>query len=153
MSKVTLIKKFEAVRALDGLQDDVKNYKVSFILSNGSSISISRVIIEEFGVAIPFDQNSEQETIDNILAGAVGIVIANSENLSNPPEVIIDNGQPLGYSFKYKAYKSGNAGEHHKVLKATVTLSDNDELLHIISSKRRNTNPGTEGDVLHPPHP
>lgn len=153
MSKTVLIKTFQAIRALSGLQDDVKNYKLSFALDGDASTTIKKVIVEEFNVPIPYDQNSENQVLQSIENGAAGTVVANSDNLTNPREVIISDGDTLSYEFNYRAYKDGNAGAHHRVLKAAITLSDDDELTHLITSKRRNTNPGTEGDVMHPPKP
>lgn len=153
MQKIISVKLFEAVRALSGLQDDVKNYRTSFIINNEPAITISKVTVEEFDISIPFDRISENETIGEIMNGATGIEIANSENLHLPPEVIIINDEELGYEFNYEAYSAGNGGEHHKILKVIITLSDNDELWHIIISKRKNTNPGAEGDLLSPVKP
>lgn len=153
MPKIISIQLFEAVRALSGLQDDVKKYRTSFIVNNEPAITISKVIVEEFDITIPFDQNSENDAVTGIMNRGVGTEIATSENLPLLHEVIITNDEGLGYEFNYEAYYAGNGGEHHKILKVIITLSDNDELWHLIITKRKNTNPGAEGDLLRPVKP
>ncbi len=153
MAKIISITGFEAVRDNDGNGNKPKRYYVIFKIAGDPDVKINKVTIEEFDIKDPADTSTVPTILEKIENDSTfnqgATVIADSDDKT---VTILDD--VLGYEFQCEAYKnSPGKGEHHKFLKITITLSDNDKLIHSIVTKRGSTYPGTESDVMRPLKP